>query len=101
MTDKEMLELAAKAANQERSFAGDLWSSARGCLWDPLGNDGDAIRLAMRLKLDIKHLDNGIVAENLKMQSRPYAVESYGENPLSAVRRAIVRAAAEIGKRGS
>lgn len=42
MTDREMLEAAARAAGQERSVAGDLWSNARGMPWNPLTDDGDA-----------------------------------------------------------
>ncbi|MGY6240587.1 hypothetical protein ACW910_24395 (plasmid) [Burkholderia ambifaria] len=97
MTDREMLELAGKAANQERSFAGDLWSSSRGCLWDPLGNDGDALRLAVKLGIGmVHHLGWGQV----------FHPELYGEridfhydpDAQTATRRAIVRAAAELGK---
>ena len=51
MTDREMLEAAARAAGQERSVAGDLWSNARGMPWNPLTDDGDALRLAVQLGL--------------------------------------------------
>lgn len=51
MTDRELLELAGKAAGQERSVAGDLWSNARGDLWNPLNDDGDALQLSLNLVL--------------------------------------------------
>lgn len=108
-TDRELLELAALAANQERSIGGDLWSNARGRIWNPLDDDGDALRLAVKLQLSVKHFpfieDSGdtyggfleiwraddpdpIVVDHLKTE----------RDRLADTRRAIVRAAAEIGK---
>lgn len=65
--DRELLELAAKAAGYEvlDGFVGftvrkkevDLWPYA----WNPLVDDGDALRLAAKLRMDIEHgspLDN-------------------------------------------
>ncbi|HDR9048808.1 TPA: hypothetical protein QDA94_003041 [Burkholderia vietnamiensis] len=109
MTDRELLELAAKAANQERSFAGDLWSSARGCLWDPLGNDGDALRLAVALRIDLHFEEQpswcGEIVEAFSPMredgSRHCEMRELKPDPNAATRRAIVRAAAEIGKRGA
>lgn len=105
MDDREMLELAAKAAGQERSAAGDLWSNARGRLWNPLTDDGDALRLAATLKLDIEWRNDGRVEAYLNVANNKddlrfsACIESTrdGDNN-AAVRRAIVRAAAEIGK---
>lgn len=61
MDDQRLLKLAAKAAG----FEGDMYygePSEGGspflyivgkCLWNPLGDDGDALRLAVKLKMQI------------------------------------------------
>ncbi|CAN7192436.1 hypothetical protein [Acidovorax sp. LjRoot117] len=108
MVDKELLELAAKAAGQERSAAGDLWSNAQGQLWNPLLDDRDAWRLAMRLHLDIEQsnpLDNtryvSVSRCGIEMVHGPVRVTEEFEDESGrndATRRAIVRAAAEIGR---
>ena len=79
MTDREMLELAAKAAGVE---------------WNPLTDDGDALRLAV--KLGICYFD-GDLAVCFGADGRNIT-EPFGIDPYAATRRAIVRAAAEIGR---
>ena len=97
MTDREMLELAAKAAGIEH-LSGEyyvsgpeLWDIERKRWWRPLTNDGDALRLAVQL---------GFVVEPGKCWHSHYG-PVFGEDVLmgvmAATRRAIVRAAAEIG----
>ena len=97
MTDREMLELAAKAAGIEH-LSGEyyvsgpeLWDIERKRWWRPLANDGDALRLAVQL---------GFVVEPGKCWHSHYG-PVFGEDVLmgvmAATRRAIVRAAAEIG----
>ena len=58
MTDKEMLELAAKAAGVEYGwqhiFDDYEGSTSEKWDWNPLTCDGDAFRLAMKLNLNIK-----------------------------------------------
>ena len=100
MNDRELLELAAKAAGIEiMDWYGDRFScrnkfdtSLFG--WNPLTDDGDALRLAVKLGIDLVHAfgTRTAVAEN----TSGYAAE--GPDPYAATRRAIVRAAAEIGK---
>ena len=52
MTDRQLLELAAKAAfGHTVNFAG--WK------WNPLTDDGDALRLAEKLKLEISRAPDG------------------------------------------
>ena len=104
MTDRELLELAAKAAGY-----GDVWSlheypdvtyigprykggTVRYRVWNPLTDDGDALRLACKLNINVfiyedetSTATSGVVAKNFG------SVEAN-------TRRAIVRAAAEIGK---
>ena len=99
MTDRELLELAAKAAGIE------LWvdsvsgyrNGPDGDTWNPITDDGDAMRLAVRLRLCISPPDPYL---NKVYVSAPGAgaVEDCGDDPYAATRRAIVRAAAEIGK---
>ena len=105
MTDKEMLELATKAAGWGTSSW--VWSERAGgfryrvngewVVWNPLTDDGDAFRLAVTLKIDIRPSMSG----SSKFRYAVYDGLTYGEvdsDPPSATRRAIVRAAAEIGK---
>lgn len=87
MNEREMLELAAKAADQERSFAGELWSNARGLPWNPLEDDGDALRLAVKLNL----------WEAVRLAHRQLGAPGCPDL-YAATRRAIVLAAAEIGR---
>jgi hypothetical protein len=62
--------------------------------WNPLADDGDAFRLAvkLRMQIDIDPGDTAVLGENLE-----YASEQHGVDPYAATRRAIVRAAASIG----
>ena len=111
MTDREMLEFAAKAAGIDRiwyewDMSGEWGLRERdgteGGLWNPLTNDGDALRLAVKLNLDIRYesYDAGcavIVAG--AWDDAPEGVhEIFERDGPRAVRRAITRAAAEIGK---
>ena len=102
MTDKKLLELAAKAAG-----INGRWDERYNCFydlsqgfqnpWNPLTDDGDALRLAVKLKIDIKHYDDYVVGwfDGGYMGTGKIMYES---NPYAATRRAIVRAAADIGK---
>lgn len=107
MSDKELLKLAAKAAGIKGSVMG---CGAMVCekdgvafWWDPLTDDGDALRLAMRLRLSIAFevADVGcIVSVYAEWEGAPDSpfVEDFEGGVSAATRRAIVRAAAEIGK---
>ena len=100
MTDKELLELAAKAAGIElRIYDGmdvepgtDLVvvDAKTGFKWNPLTDDGDALRLAVKSGLGIRFYLNGVGAgEEYEMNH---------DDPYAATRRTIVRAAAAIGR---
>ena len=116
MSDREMLELAAKAAGIEGSYGfppndyyyrelyrgnpnGILTTSQHGRIyvWNPLTDDGDALRLAVKLRIDVNHGDFMVVAEGVGAIEVGVA-ESKKPDPDAATRRAIVRAAAEIGR---
>jgi len=101
MTDRELLELSANAAGIE--YTGE--SYARNAIggghyenypWNPLTDDGDALRLAVKLDIEIT-----LFAIHFPVNHTYYTLEfNYedGEDKYAATRRAIVRAAAEIGK---
>lgn len=113
MDDRELLELAAKAVGLElgpvgyevgpASFDGDgLCKYHSGGFvtwqWRPLTDDGDAFRLAVKLGIEYK-IKNKATWFHLEHKSGNYlGYESHGNDPYAATRRAIVRAAAEIGK---
>jgi len=108
MEDRELLELAAKAAGIEHHgyctdgflFVGDGESGAYD-RWNPLANDGDALRLAVALQLTIRPQEKCVFVESnpetLLGFSSVSELEMCAEDPYAATRRAIVRAAAEIG----
>ena len=108
MTDREMLELAAKAAGIEYSYhhgCGDALElvKPRGfqVYWNPLTNDGDALRLAVKLGIDLEWRSDGRVAAYRHANANGHcftAFESSREDRAAATRRAIVRVAVEIGK---
>ena len=96
MTDRELLELAAKAAGYNMAKVLDgypMYMEGYG-IWNPLADDGDAMRLMVRLRLEPRFIDNS--HRNGAEPSR-VTLHNYGD-PLAATRRAIVRAAAEIGR---
>ena len=124
ITDRELLELAAKAAgyttnhpwNAERLTMNPpvdalVVQDANGLVhtsWNPLTDDGAALRLTVDLDLAIvpypiynkqKHsvLVHIVQKKNLD-EPRFEKMELHGDDPRAATRRAIVSAAAEIGK---
>ena len=103
MTDKELLKLAAKAAGyQYAKFGGYLVVNGVLGNWDPLTDDGDALRLAVKLGIkdyfDIEVQDKCVQVMTLDPYEHCVYEEYKRQDPYAATRRAIVRAAAEIGK---
>ena len=103
MTDKELLELAAKAAGVKLEkwyesanayLVVDVGAGTR-IWWNPLTNDGDALRLAVTLGIDLMLFGDVVGAFGRKEKQ---SAEPKGNDPYAATRRAIVRAAAEIGR---
>lgn len=97
-TDRELLELAAKAVN------GGAWhplthATPHGKDWTPLTDDGDALRLAVTLVMGIV-VDSRTRKAAANVDEGPYVIQQWeeGGDPYAATRRAIVRAAAEIGR---
>ena len=104
MNDRELLEAAAKAAGIRGLWVDvglNIGSDANPIIWNPLTDDGDALRLAVKLRIDVFfHASRveGHVAGGRIPPVRAIEREDYGDDPLAATRRAIVRAAAEIGR---
>ena len=115
-TDRELLELAAKAAGYVvlASLAGHAngtthwWKGAAWGLqiegvdwiWNPLVDDGDALRLAVKLGLRVyppEQIGNKGQA-SVNHFGTLWVHEDVSDDPYVATRRAIVRAAAEIGR---
>ena len=115
MTDRELLEYAAKAGG----ITGIKWHESGeggwldGCgapstWWNPLTDDGDALRLAVKLHLSIRYTWDGgndefdaVYVDGrgsicVEEQIGFFHMEQIDEK--IATRRAIVRAAAKIGK---
>ena len=92
MNDRELLELAAKAAG---STPAQLSNCDYDYEWNPLTDDGDALRLAVNLKMAI----SGFEFSNVVIRQGNYfrCLEEITDDQYAATRRAIVRAAAEIG----
>jgi hypothetical protein len=99
MTDKELLELAAKAIGLKLRY-NYLGGRDANQPWDPLEDDGDALRLAVKLKMRIG-IDSIPVGYVVVMSDDPLQKDTHElivDDPYAATRRAITRAAAEIGK---
>ncbi len=106
MTDRELLEAAAKAAiylihaerQSERDAVGyghvGLWLANGHTGWNPLTQDGDALRLAVALRIDVAHFTAGVRAD---VTGYDDCYQANDADPYAATRRAIVRAAAALG----
>ena len=99
MSDRELLEYAAKAAGIEIEWTSPYVATgdfAQVPNWNPLTDDGDALRLAVKLELAIYHRDYYV--QVLHRDHRWEFELPVKDAREAATRRAIVRAAAEIGK---
>ncbi len=106
-TDRELLELAARACGYEITG----WSNRNqttvavlsdGSYWQPLlknsitDTDGDALRLAVKLSITITPGD--VMCTASAPRAETHQAELVNGDVYSATRRAIVRAAAAIGE---
>lgn len=106
MTDRELLELAAKAAGLRIEYwAADnfpvvLDEKGRKYGWNPLVFDSDALRLAVALRDYglILSLATGAQLEVMAKELEAPFEDFENNDPCAATRRVITRAAAEIGK---
>lgn len=104
MSDFELTRLAYKAAFFGAELTEDKDMLRR---WNPLTDDGDALRLAVKLGLTVcnEHLSAGVAyctgVDGTAYPTAPSMMDTddeINEADYAATRRAIVRAAAEIGK---
>ena len=132
ITDRELLELAAKVAGYKKYYAHYLGRDSfvtydaeyysevkeqrvvgeKTLDWNPLTDDGDALRLAVKLGLTLNtptpwfkgnadHLYCDASWWSFSASEQWSSVDiklSEGGDPCAAMRRAIVRAAAEMGR---
>ncbi len=103
MTDHELLMMAAKAVGLLEMAVGDNDIKRYLSRWNPLTDDGDALRLACDLGLrvyPIARTSTGAAcsAVGSVTSERLAEVMDASLNTRAATRRAIVRAAAEIGR---
>ena len=117
-THRELLEGAARAAGIEVSYhhgCGDSLElvKPRGfqVYWNPLTDDGDALRLAVKLGISITpypiyaedgrhsvHTKQRRHTDTLRKANPTECIELYGDDAMAATRLAITRAAYEISK---
>lgn len=95
--NKELLELAAVASGMHSYLRHENGLvTPQGRLWNPLTDNDDAFRLAVNLNLSFCVEKAYIVIHSF---GRPNLVtQQYDGDPYAATRKAIVCAAAEIGK---
>lgn len=108
MNDRELLELAAKAAgDQSLRWLGEKSGEFEGGWyrkipdlnltweWNPLTNDGDALRLMAECDIYVMVVtEQGHVSARIRNGPRSYWNEPIGDDKMAAIRRAAVRAAA-------
>ena len=107
MTDRELLELAANGAGypiNDGYYDNGYWVYVDGAgdppndsawteIWNPITDDGDAFRLAVKL-----YLFDGSMFSHLMQLRLDETRRDPSKTDEEIMRRAIVRAAAEIGK---
>jgi hypothetical protein len=107
MTDRELLEWAAKAAGLEwRWYAAPIGQLLQvntrtgWVFWNPLTKDGDALRLAVKLQLRVLPPEDefGLDRASVRIAGKRDLIDAHDPDPYAATRRAIVRAAAAIGR---
>ncbi len=105
MTDRELLELAASAAGYDVTYEIGYLTFFRQDVvgrpvWNPLTDDGDALRLAVKLQIGVQSypIFQYSHAGTETLTTSIIVKEPHNNDPYAATRRAIVRAAAEIGK---
>ena len=108
MSDRELLEAAAKLAgisgvwsDYHQGICHSIPGSLDMHIWRPLTDDGDALRLAVKLKLRIIHYeDHGDASVRVDHNGDRFHswIARHGNDPYAATRRAIVRAAAALNE---
>lgn len=108
MADGELLELAAKVAGYTlessigSSYPYTVQFRVDGTAWNPLTDDGDALRLAVKISygrepLQLMLPDGDDHCAVVGDYGRDFQVRAFNQDPAAALRRAIVRCAAKMG----
>lgn len=99
LSDRELLELAAKASGygvescrEDDEIHIKTWDHGNYTRWEPLTDDGDALRLAVRAQLELTVFRDHVTA----FHATGWCDELNSGEPEAATRRAIVRAAAAM-----
>lgn len=106
LTDHELLELAARADGHGVEFDQfGVWYDNKYTvlMWNPLHHDGDALRLAVKLRLEVSPIDGGGVDVTRYTEHEPSGellASECSADPYADTRRAIVSAAAAIAQQG-
>lgn len=111
MTDREMLELAALAVHHTRDpdFMNFEVVEDGSCVllelgvrrgaitsyWNPRDDDGASHRLAATLRINVVWLS----AHEVDADGSVESIEHHSNDPSAAARHAVLRAAAELGKK--
>lgn len=108
---RELLELAAKAAGYNAKwcdfdgmdirvgYQGGMCLKDQDCYWNPYHDDGDSRRLEVRLTLSVIHSTGGaamVMSHDMGVSITETPSDGDSE---AATRLAVLRAAAEIGRR--
>lgn len=100
MTDKELMEAAAKAMGEKvppRFYADGSALLLSGRRWSPLTDNGDALRLAVKLHMTVRcYMGNTVAQIGTPGQRNAYEEATDHADPAAATRRAIVQAAAAV-----
>ena len=109
MTDRELIEAAAKAAGIALEWDGppEMWApmyydGKTYHPWNPLTDDGDALRLAVKLRIT-PNIDTSMTEAEWaipRFERGGFESEPHLADPYAATRRAIVRAAAAMVGQG-
>lgn len=98
MTDKELLELAAKAAGIEEQIFIPL-TQPYGYYWNPLTSNADAFQLMVKLSIRVRpYVGNEDDFTTVTFDDHDRMTLDHNGDALAATRRLITMAAAEIGK---
>ena len=102
LTDRELLELAAKAGgltvigHRDKGVMIRSEACKSGFCWTPITDDGDARRRAVKLQLAIAIDSDRSWSHHVNVMMGSEVMHNGDQE--AATRRAIVRAAAELGK---
>lgn len=101
MDDKELLDFAAKAAGITKEAQAYLEAGWTGEPWNPLYNNGDALIVAVKLRMCVDCVlgsDVVLYQDPVTGDIKNIGIDISMTDRFKAVRRAITMAAAEIGK---